>query len=71
MGLFITASIEDRACLGIDACGICIRKCPVNIFTKKEALPTIDSENEDECTLCNLCIEACEPACIRLKKEYE
>jgi NAD-dependent dihydropyrimidine dehydrogenase PreA subunit len=34
-------------------------------------LPTIDGENEDECTLCNLCIDDCKPNCILITKEYE
>ena len=71
MGLFITVSIEKNTCLGLDACGNCIGKCPVNIFAKGEALPTIDGKNEDECTLCHLCIDVCEPDCILIKKEYE
>jgi NAD-dependent dihydropyrimidine dehydrogenase PreA subunit len=71
MGLFITVSIAERACLGLDACGSCITKCPVNIFAKGGSLPTVDGENEDECTLCNLCIDVCNPNCILIKKEYE
>lgn len=70
MGLFITVSIDKDACLGKIACGKCIARCPVSIF-KEEEVPSVDVENEDECTLCNLCIEACEPDCILIKKEYE
>ena len=71
MGLFITVSIDEKACLGIRACGNCLEKCPVSIFKEGKGLPMIDTDNEDECTLCNLCIDACEPDCIVVKKEYE
>ena len=71
MGEFITVSIKESICLGLDACGSCISKCPVNIFVQAEALPTIDDENEDECTLCNLCLDVCAPDCIVINKEYE
>lgn len=70
MGLFITVLIEENDCLGVDACGSCLDKCPVNIFAQGEAVPAIDGENEDECTLCNLCIDVCSPKCIVIKKEY-
>ena len=70
MGLFITVSIDEYDCLGLSACGNCLGKCPVSIFTKGKDVPVIDLENEDECTLCNLCIDACEPDCIKIKKEY-
>lgn len=71
MGEFISVSINETDCLGISACGSCINKCPVNIFVKGEELPGIDDENEDECTLCNLCLDVCEPDCIVINKEYE
>ena len=71
MGLFITVSIEESDCLGINTCGSCLDKCPVNIFTKGKVMPVVDVDNEDECTLCNLCLDVCKPKCIVIKREYE
>ncbi len=71
MGLFITVSIDENACLGTSACGNCLAKCPVSIFKEEKRVPSIEVDNEDECTLCNLCIDGCEPNCILIKKEYE
>lgn len=71
MGLFITAAIDEGKCLGLDTCGKCLAACPVNVFKKGKQIPTVDPENEDECTLCDLCLDVCKPDCIQITKEYE
>lgn len=71
MGEFIKAKIDFNKCLGVQECGGCIRVCPVNIFGKKENSPEIITANEDECTLCELCLEACVPGAIAILKLYE
>ena len=73
MGLFITIKIDEQTCTGPVTCGRCLSVCPVNIFKagRTIAIPEIEEENEDECTLCDLCIEACSPRSITILKEYE
>ena len=46
--------------------------CPVNIFKQdaKGALEIVE-ENLDECTLCDLCIQACPPGTVKIVKLYE
>jgi NAD-dependent dihydropyrimidine dehydrogenase PreA subunit len=46
--------------------------CPVNIFAQeKDGTLRIVEENLDECTLCELCIQAAPPGTVRVVKLYE
>ena len=68
MGIFIKVEIDQGKCLGPEKSGECVRICPVNIFEVKEGRVIINEENEDECILCNLCLEKCQPKAIAIKK---
>ena len=71
MGEFIEIEVDSSKCTGIKACGGCVRVCPVNIFEREGDRPSIVAENEDECTLCDLCLQVCTPAAITIHKRYE
>jgi NAD-dependent dihydropyrimidine dehydrogenase PreA subunit len=71
MSEFIKVAIDSSKCLGVTACGGCLRVCPVNIFDQKNDEPLIIEENEDECTLCELCMEVCSPNALLIHKLYE
>ena len=71
MGVFIRVKIEDKKCLGPDRSGECVKICPVNIFETKQGRVVVKEENEDECILCNLCMDRCQPAAISIEKLYE
>ena len=71
MSEFIRVEIDMDKCVGVKECGQCITVCPVTIFRGKENHPLIVAENEDECTLCELCLKVCEPNAIALRKLYE
>ena len=45
--------------------------CPVNIFEATDNGVRIVQENLDECTLCDLCIQAAPPGAVRVIKLYE
>ena len=45
--------------------------CPVDIFAAGDAGVRIVAENLDECTLCDLCIQAAPPGAVRVIKLYE
>ena len=46
--------------------------CPVNIFAQeKDGTLRIVEENLDECTLCDLCIQAAPAGKVRVIKLYE
>jgi NAD-dependent dihydropyrimidine dehydrogenase PreA subunit len=71
MSEFIRVEIDSQKCVGIKECGECIGVCPVNIFGEKGDHPPIIEENQDECTLCDLCVETCNPDAIAIKRLYE
>ncbi len=71
MAEFIRLEINGRTCLGIEKCGKCIGVCPVNIFASNDEYPQVVEANEDECTLCNLCLQGCEVDAITIHKLYE
>ncbi|TKJ45618.1 ferredoxin [Candidatus Aerophobetes bacterium Ae_b3a] len=71
MGIFIKVELDDRKCKGLKECGKCVDTCPVRIFLIEKEKININSENEDECTLCNLCLEICPSEAIAVRKLYE
>jgi NAD-dependent dihydropyrimidine dehydrogenase PreA subunit len=68
---FIRVDINMTACVGLAQCGGCVRVCPVGIFQKSGDIPAVVEKNEDECILCNLCLQACKPQAIAIRKLYE
>jgi NAD-dependent dihydropyrimidine dehydrogenase PreA subunit len=71
MSEFIRIDIDFDRCLGIEQCGQCIKVCPVGIFTSNDDYPKRVEAHEDECTLCNLCLQGCGVDAIRIHKLYE
>lgn len=71
MGLFIQVEIDKVRCHTGQSCTECVRLCPVNIFFLQGNGVKIIEDSEDECILCNLCLEACAPDAIRIRKLYE
>ena len=71
MSLFVNLEIDRQNCLGLKECGKCLKVCPVSIFGKDGEFPQAMEANEDECTLCGLCLEACGPGVITVRKLYE
>jgi ferredoxin len=68
---FIRVNIDMTTCVGIAQCGGCVRVCPVSIFRKKGDAPEVVDKNQDECILCELCLQACKPQAIAIRKLYE
>lgn len=70
--IFIKLSIDQKKCISAEGCMTCVKVCPVAIF-KPAANKTrieVNKANEDECTLCNLCLEQCPVQAITLQKLY-
>jgi ferredoxin len=70
MGVFIRIKIDREHCPGVQECGRCVGVCPVNIFKNQQGLVGVIKNNEDECTLCGLCLKACRPQAIEIRKLY-
>ena len=70
--IFIKLSIDEGKCINQDGCMTCIRVCPVDIFkpADDQTQIVVNEANEDECTLCDLCLEKCPVQAITLQKLY-
>ena len=45
--------------------------CPVDIFKASDGGVDVVAENQDECVLCRLCIEAAPAGTVHVKKLYD
>jgi NAD-dependent dihydropyrimidine dehydrogenase PreA subunit len=73
MGMFIRVEVDQSAVRKTaGAAKKLVEVCPVNIFAlgKDGGSVEIVEENTDECTLCELCIQAC-PDAVQVIKVYD
>ena len=68
--MFIRLEIIEDRCAQAGLCRVCIESCPVDIFHLVEGKVSINHENEDECTLCDLCLTKCPTQALTLTKLY-
>jgi NAD-dependent dihydropyrimidine dehydrogenase PreA subunit len=69
VGVFIQITVQQEAlspALSQQIAGV----CPVDIFAVEDARLVIKPEEEDECTLCELCLKAAPAGAIRIYKTY-
>jgi NAD-dependent dihydropyrimidine dehydrogenase PreA subunit len=71
MGEFIKLEIDLSKCTDMSDVDKRVQVCPVNIFKAEGGQPAVVEENEDECTLCMLCIEAFPQDAVTIHKLYE
>jgi NAD-dependent dihydropyrimidine dehydrogenase PreA subunit len=72
MGEFIKVEIDLSKCTNTSDAAKWVAVCPVNIFELKDRQPVVVvEENEDECTLCMLCIDAFPQGSVTIHKLYE
>jgi ferredoxin len=57
---------RDWGCLG-DACGLCVRSCPVGAITMTEAGPVVDRK---ACVECLCCHEVCPEQAVRVRLSW-
>jgi ferredoxin-like protein FixX len=69
--MFIDVEVDAAAAKDSAVAKKLTEVCPVNIFAQKDdgSLRIVD-ENLDECTLCELCLQAF-PGKVKVKKLYE
>jgi NAD-dependent dihydropyrimidine dehydrogenase PreA subunit len=70
MALFIQVEVDPAAAKDPAVVKKLVEVCPVNIFAQKADALEIVAANLDECTLCELCLDAGPPGTVRVKKLY-
>ena len=69
MGVFIEVTVNSEL-LSSEQGEAIVRLCPVDIFGLVDNQLVVKTENEDECTLCRLCLEAAPRDAIVIHKTY-
>jgi len=70
-GLFIDVQVDARVAKDPGLAKKLEDACPVDIFAASDAGVTIVEANLDECTLCDLCIQAAPEGTVKVVKLYE
>ena len=71
MALFIEVQVAAEAARNPAVVKQLAEVCPVNIFGQgRDGTLEIIEKNVDECTLCQLCLEAAAPGTVRVIKLY-
>ena len=70
-GLFIDVQVAAAHAADVALAKKLEEACPVDIFEAADSGVRIVAENLDECTLCDLCIQAAPPGAVRVIKLYE
>ncbi|MDZ4763970.1 MAG: hypothetical protein SGI73_05405 [Chloroflexota bacterium] len=68
-GVFIEVTL-DQAALSPALSAEIARVCPVDIFGVDDGRLTVRAQNQDECTLCALCLRIAPSGAIRIRKLY-
>ncbi len=70
--MFIRVEVDPRAAADRELAKKLVEVCPVNIFDlDDQGRARVVEENEDECVLCDLCVQAAPPGQVRVIKLYE
>ena len=70
-GLFIDVVVSPDVAKDAEIAKKLEEACPVDIFEASESGVAIVQDNLDECTLCDLCIEAAPEGAVTIVKLYE
>ena len=72
MPMFVHVEIDPDAAADKELAKKLAEVCPVNIFgVAPGGTSIIIEENEDECVLCDLCVQAAPPGNVRVIMLYE
>ncbi len=69
-GLFIDVKIDPSVLADAALSKKLVEVCPVNIFAIKDGKLGLVDDNLDECTLCDLCVQAA-PGKVQIVKLYD
>ncbi len=70
-GLFIDVQVADDVAVDTALARKLEEACPVDIFQASDAGVRIVEANLDECTLCDLCLQAAPEGKLRVVKLYD
>ncbi len=71
-GLFIDVEVDAAAARDAALVKKLVEACPVDIFAANpDGSLAIVEKNLDECTLCDLCVQAAPAGAVRVVKLYE
>ena len=69
MGIFIEITVDSDA-LDTATSKAVVGVCPVDIYALDGDRVIVRPDQEDECTLCRLCLERAPAGVIRIRKTY-
>jgi NAD-dependent dihydropyrimidine dehydrogenase PreA subunit len=70
--MFVHVEVDDEVAGDVALAKKLVEVCPVNIFEQDAGgRARIVEENEDECVLCDLCVQAAPEGKVRVIKLYE
>jgi NAD-dependent dihydropyrimidine dehydrogenase PreA subunit len=70
-GVFIEVEVDEPARGEAELAQKLEEVCPVDIFKATDSGVEVVAENQDECVLCRLCIEAAPAGAVHVKKLYD
>jgi NAD-dependent dihydropyrimidine dehydrogenase PreA subunit len=70
-GLFIDVVVDSKVASDPELAKKLEEVCPVSIFAAGDSGVTVVEDNLDECTLCDLCLNAAPDGSIKIQKLYE
>jgi len=70
MSLFIEVEVAPAVAGDAELAKKLVEVCPVNIFASADGALQIVDKNLDECTLCELCLNAVPAGGVKVKRLY-
>ncbi len=72
MPMFVHLEVDPAAAADTELAKKLVEVCPVNIFEQDaDGTCVVVEQNEDECVLCDLCVQAAPEGQVRVIKLYE
>jgi len=72
MPMFVHLEVDPEVAADAELAKKLVEVCPVNIFEQAaDGAARVVEENEDECVLCDICVEAAPAGKVRVIKLYE
>ncbi len=70
-GIFIEVEVDESVKGDVELAKKLQEACPVDIFKASESGVEVVRENQDECVLCGLCLDASPDGTVTVRKLYD